>query len=363
MLLSKKSFYIIFLLIKLIIVYRLLLPFSDEPDFLVRVDKILYNKNLYSHYYFFKDYILEWGIYNNFEYEEFFHKVLRILITIFALTPILLVVLFKNIAINNLLYYSKEKYYSFVVSLFLPGMIYYLGVFGEEQFTLILSLLVFIFFNSILMLILLLSYITIIDFGNGLVVFLFVILFKSILYLSTKLSIKIVLILLLIMVFLSYIFGLELILIFNIFPIISDYSSVIYNDYSNEHSYVYEKYPIILRPIITFMTFIFMTPNKVGVYILYGISFLFILIIIIKMFKNINTISKQKIVYFITPIFFILSCVFVLPGFSNAKYYIFTFPFILYGMQYFYNIKNIFIFLLFLNLVVILMLTINVINI
>lgn len=140
-----------------------------------------------------------------------------------------------------------------------------------------------------------------------------------------------------------------LILLLSSVPILSDKVTGVYEAYRTYYSYVATKYPLIFRPFITFMTFVFMTPAKIGAYILYPIYGI-ILIIAIKKFlkKSFLHENKESFIYFITPIVFIISIVFILPGYSQAKYYIFMLPFILYGLLKVFKFKSILLFAIWL---------------
>jgi hypothetical protein len=91
----------------------------------------------------------------------------------------------------------------------------------------------------------------------------------------------------------------------------------------------FDKYPLILRPVITFMTGIFMTPSGIKVfplYLVYGVSLLVMLKRLGKSHRA-GPLMSAMLSVAATIMFF----VFILPDYSNAKYYIFLAPFILYS--------------------------------
>ena len=124
---------------------------------------------------------------------------------------------------------------------------------------------------------------------------------------------------------------------------------------------VVEKYPLILRPIITYMSFIFLTPAKIKIIPLYIIFFIFLFKYFINNIKKVLLINKitfknknyfKKLLIFISSIYFILCIVFLLPSYAFSKYYIFMTPFFLYAIIDFYREENMRKFFLLSNLLV-----------
>lgn len=361
MTISKSSTIIAITLVFFFVIFRLLLPYGDEPDFSFRVEDIVFSEILYSHYYFFAN-ILNSYTWINVSYENTEQKMLRVFITLVAVSPIVLSIIFKKQTINFLYLLNKKnskleldlKIKALSLSLLVPGMIYHLGVFAEEQFTLVLSLLFFLFWRNNLILLFLLVMIMNIDFGNSVVILFFLIFFKFFEYLNKKYSIKFILIIFLVLLLTSYFIGINLILLLSYIPYIGDKAVVIHEAYSTYYAYVAVKYPLILRPFMTFMTFVFLTPTKVGAYVLYPIYGFFLLVAFKSFFKKrFLHENREYFIYFITPLAFIITIVFILPGYSQAKYCIFMMPFILYGLLKIFKFKSILLFVIFSNLVVV----------
>ncbi len=105
-----------------------------------------------------------------------------------------------------------------------------------------------------------------------------------------------------------------------------------------QNSELLNKYPIFLRPVITYMTMIFSTPNNLKVpvvYVLFGAG----LYQVLKRHKKLleqysaqknnhtRTMLREEKTLAMVGVSFILTVVFALPTYANAKYYIFIMPF------------------------------------
>jgi len=346
--LSKRIFFIMLLYVFFMTTFRFLLPYGDEPDFEFKIKAILNSKSLYSHYYLFTDLLSNYKWVNIIQ-ESFKQKLLRVCIALFITMPIFLLIIFKKNTISYNTEY-QERVKALGLSLIMPSIIYYLGVLSEEQFTLVLSLLVFLFWNNKFALVVLSSIVMVVDFGNSIILITFILFFSLSEYLSKKYSIKTISFIFIIILSALYFIGIDAILSMSFIPIVCDKVVQIYEDYTTYYAYVATKYPLLLRPFMTFVTFVFMTPMKIGMYILYPIYGFFLLYALKKLILKGD---KKAFIYFITPIVFVTSIVFVLPGYSNAKYYIFTMPFIIYGILKVFEFKSIFCFAIISNLAVI----------
>jgi hypothetical protein len=144
-------------------------------------------------------------------------------------------------------------------------------------------------------------------------------------------------------------------------PVIGEQAADIYRVYTTVWGYVATKYPVILRPVITFLVAVFMTPSKLGLYILYPVYFYVLVSSYFKLYANATKYAEQKdmLFSFTTPIVFVISVVFILPGYSQAKYYMFLMPFIIHSLLSIYSIKKIYYFLTISNILVIVFLAIK----
>lgn len=349
---------------------RFIFPFGDEPDFLVRVPHLVNTEShpLWSPYQWLQPITshLEthtsceitsttfsvWAQINYHSCNQSIQQVLlRWLILCLLMTPILYILVFRNTFISFIKVWginlSRKEWMNRLnalsITLFFPSMVYYLGLISVEQFTLILSLMVFLVFESWILVFLLMSIMFSIDFGNSLVVAFFFLFTNLSIILSKKGGIKMVLLTSTLFVLGAYIIGFTFLGQLQSIPFLREKSEAIYLSLDNSDKV--NKYPIFLRPIITFMSFIFLTPSfikTIFTYVLCGIAFVLgirklakyhyssnkVRILTKELGKNTPPQLDVSIVKFICAITSILFFVFLMPTYANAKYYIFLLPFI-----------------------------------
>jgi hypothetical protein len=133
-------------------------------------------------------------------------------------------------------------------------------------------------------------------------------------------------------------------------------------------SFDLEKYPLIFRPIINFLTLSFFTSSGVKiypVYIFYFVVALYIIINIIfariRLFVNQFGVERYTLVYrdaqinFMSYVSLVVVVTFLLPDYANAKYTIFALPFVYaYVVGCFFRISHFSFSLVLLNFAVIL---------
>jgi len=354
---SKFGLLLVFIFILLSLLGRFLFPFGDEPDWEMRVSWLLNGVHpFWSPYLWFHGLISSfqtdtslctveagaksvWGFIPSDCNEDLLQSVYRWLLTVFICFPLLLIITFRNAFIRamNTLRLRRtrgewnKRLDAIALSLIFPGMLYYLGVFAGEHFYVVAALYLFLFSSFAIPIIFLLIIISSIDFGNSLVAIFFVLTLTYFNLVSRKNS-KFYLygsafLLVIFALFIGYSF---LNLITQLSFLVSDslligkaesmYSSL-------EDGYYVTKYPVLLRPAITFMAFIFLTPSGLKIpllYIFYAVAFLYIF------YKTYKSNNMQIQVFLLTSIVTILFFVFLFPTYANAKYYIFMFPFIVY---------------------------------
>ena len=131
-------------------------------------------------------------------------------------------------------------------------MIYYLGILSNEQVTLALSLLLFLFRQSKHLSAVLIFTILLIDVGSGLMVLFYYVFISIILYFYRYFYYWLF----------FFLFSFFILLFFrqDLINFISNNISYIGEIFYNSEQYskdVKDKYPIILRPVITYLSFIF----------------------------------------------------------------------------------------------------------
>ena len=252
------------------------------------------------------------------------------------------------LAVSNRYFLSKQ---SVALSFIFPGFVYHSSLFSIEQVTLMLSvLLVFNLFNRryyYSVIILALSYA--LDSGNTQVVLVLIFYVLISMFIYKKLGSFVFILFTLISMVIAYI-GSTIIL--NFVASYSDRIARIVLDYAE---FDWNKWPLYLRPVMTFMSYNLMPPSMAKhpllyIFVLSGIFYTF--------FKHYNSsvLNKVNFEYVVIPLALfagISIIVFLLPGFNNAKYYIFSLPLFINSFLQYFSFKTVLIFLLILNTVVI----------
>ena len=359
---------------------RILFPFGDEPDFSVRAPRIVeYDHPWWSPYFFLKDllsgisYKASCEIFSSpFSFwahidfstcsEDLWQSFLRLLITLFVLSPLLYAAVFRRSFIS-LMGFLKLKLSlaewtlrldAISISLVFSGMFYSLGVLSEEQFTLLLSLLIFLVWGSSILVVALIAMIMTIDVGNTIIVITFVL--SALLYtkLANTFSVRLLCVIMVFQVLVVFFWSNSILELASKIPFLAERVGSIMSAYSGYAHEAVEKYPVILRPIITYMSFIFLTPAYVKIplaYLFVGFGFLLTLIKVFNRYKHSKWLVttqkydyKYKITIAISGVSTILFFVFLLPTYANAKYYMFLLPYFICFALLVYSREKILIF-------------------
>lgn len=360
------------------------IPFGDEPDFGIRsnqvpsvaafiFDEFEYSdqttENVPSDYCdkeSIKNYNYMWYEINTDNCQHTFTQSLKkLLFKIFILSPLLTLFIFGQKIFNKSDF--KNDINIIFISLFCTGLLYYTSLVSHEVYTLVLSLAFLLFRKKLYVNFLILLLIAMIDIGNSLVILVF---FSFYIYLRLlkyfiKNFILIGILSLTFFIYLSSNFLLEFIPDLTLFKLYEFFPTVLkrylfhLDLHHNINAETFGKYPVIFRPIITFLTGIYFTPKYVTSILVIMIHSLTILIIfyyfMVKKYR-INSNNPEEInswIYFIATITTILFFTTSLPAYSNAKYYIFTVPFIVKTLSFYINTNKIFKFFLFNSLLLI----------
>lgn len=253
----------------------------------------------------------------------------------------------------------NERLDTLSLSLLFPGMIYYLNVLSIEQFTLLLSLFVFILRSGIGITLLLIAFIFSIDKGNALIVLSLISLNWFVLRYIDGIKLSKYFVSVISVAIGVYFINFLIIEYLSAIAFLQQKITAILHKYSGVD--VVKKYPVILRPAITYMSFIALTPaylKSVLAYIVTAVSILLTILKIMKLYlwhkKNkldLNSL-KRRVVMAFNAIIVILGFIFILPDYANGKYYIFMMPFILLLFFTIYSKKHIYLFMLVLNSIV-----------
>jgi len=369
---------------------RFLYPLGDEPDFFLKSSKVIKNVdhyndplNRYTDVYLYVRFLLDGlsesvacnikssptSFFARIDYktcaDSLYNNLTRFLLSscylLLIIMPVFLdksYILLKKIGLNCSFHEWNLRRNILSLSLIFPSIIYYLGILSNEQVTLMLALLLFLFRGTTHLSAVLIFMILLIDTGSGLMILIYYIFITIILYFYRYFYYWLYFFLL---SFLIVLFFRE-----DLFNFIFYYVPYIGNVFYSSNEWmkadgIIEKYPIILRPVITYLSFIFLTPAKIKIIPLYIIFSFFLLLFFFKTFKKIFAKNKitsknkfyfQNILIFISSIYFIISTVVLLPSYALAKYYIFITPFFLYGIISIYKLDKVHKFFLFSNILV-----------
>ena len=363
---------IFFLLFSLI--GRILFPFGDEPDFTIRAPRVLNGEHpFWSPYSLFHDIFKNlittstckieasplsiWASIENVSCIESLEQIIiRFCLTIIIVLPLLYAIVFRKsfIKFMHKIHFEQSnkewnnRLNTLSLTLLFPSITYYLGIFAEEQFILVLSLMIFLFWGSFIIVSGLFLMIMYIDLGNSIIVLTFIAFAIFFQFLQKKISMKFSIFGMLTMISFALILGYTLLSYLEYISFLSNKAEAMYNKSLGFEN----KYPILLRPIATFMSGTFMLPSGIKVVPIYMIYGYMILSSFKKIYSNYNILDKNKVILFYVVFTTILFFVFLFPDYGFAKYYVFLFPFIISPLLYIYKKKNIMV-LIFITQVII----------
>jgi hypothetical protein len=333
---------------------RIVFPFGDEPDWIVRAPQVLFDEHpIWSPYSLFSSWFnlldidasrcqVNAGALSLWAYipqacsESFSQVVVRWFTMVFVLLPLILILIFRwgfiqamnllNVKLSSLEWNLRID--TLGISLVFPGMLFYLGVLAEEQLFLVGALYIFLFWGFWKVIFVLLIFLLAIDFGNSIVAIFYVLsmlFFIKLRNVSRNLFFLGISLFVFFALFVDYRI-LEFFIQLDFLP--EDFnakSESMFNAFDG--SELLTKYPILLRPVVTFISFIFMTPSGVKVPLLYIVYFLLFSFISMRTLR----IECAKLdLYWFVPLAVIVFFVFLFPTYANAKYYIFMMPFFIY---------------------------------
>lgn len=374
---SKKSVVSFLTFLFLVLLGRFLFPLGDEPDYSTRLATILnydrqdgFFRNMIRFFYseteinpsgvVLRD---RFSLYSSIPSSciDNMHSVVRrsIITACFALTCYLPIIFRKHtymILKKFLGYRLGTGDYDFrcdlvLIGFLLPSSIYYTGVAALEQIVVFLSFWFILFFDSFLLMLLLILLVFSIDQGNAFVWAYCGLAMLCLRYVYSRFGGLFWLWLSTLILLVSYLLSIQLV---NIIAPFFGKAAIVYEHYSTVYSDVYTKYPLALRPAITFMTFVFMTPSLIKVPFLYVVFFLIIFIFSfnlyrftilgsgklgVRVYSLYSRLSAQEsrfiIVSFMSLLVAVVTVVFILPGYAHYKYYTFLSPFFMIPFFYF----------------------------
>lgn len=385
---SRNNFLLLLpVLISLYLMSRLLIPYGDEPDWSIRsLELIAMSESVWAPYYHVSSWIhgitvepsgclIEASattIRGHFSSGCFSHvsdNFIRLFITFFVVSPIIVLIFFKQTLLNSGIFGASNdvktslRFDALFLSLFFPGVVYYLGVFSPEQLSLVICLLLIIFYDKLILAFALFLLASLVDFGNALVFLLFYLYFRGSLGIVRRLGLRAFLISSIFLILLALIAGYVVLSVFESYgpylgtilaPVLGKASAIFE---SLEQGGYAEKYPVFFRPLITYMSIIFLLPSgfKAVSAILFTTACILtfgLLFFVNRTYKS-KTVSPEVYLFLLCPVFFVCMMTFLIPNYAFAKYYIFTMPFVLYGFLNFVSFNRCFIVILLINFFII----------
>lgn len=351
-------------------IMRLVLPFGSEPDFNHRISVILFANDSYLAEFlkmFYKGYSWQqkcevsygmsdiYGSISNFSCgEDFYLKINRWLL---QNTLFFLVVIFGGGVKHWAGIDGRKKYTAILLSCLFPSMIYYTGVAAEEQIALFISLFIIFFINRPLFLLVLVYFTYQVEVGSTIVITLFIVTYLSLSWLESKFSLRLSEFISIAAMCVCLAFGISLLSLLFYIPMVGEKMQSIHYAYTmTSYADVTNKYPIFFRPVITFLSATFMTSDGVKAIVLYPIA-AYVLYVLLKVSRRNE--DKHNYILLLSVLTFATCTLFVLPGYSNAKYYIFTLPFIFKVALDYFGFYKVFSFSVLSTLIVILSLVIT----
>jgi len=350
------------------VLLRIVLPFGDEPDFTVRAVELIEEEHpLWTPYHWMSGLLNEINVQSNCQpdaspvaifgridsvtcTQPIAQIVFRVVLTVICTAPLLWIVVFRNAAHNMLRLLGlrlkitelNERLDALGTSLLIPGMIYYLGLLSHEQFSLVISLLISVVWGNWFLVLLLAIYTLALDLGNGTIIFAFLAIYIIGLLFYRSMGLKGLSLLLIGVPALFLVGSYDLLGYVQALTILSGKAEAIY--LKSLTADFLEKYPVFLRPVITYITATFMTPSGIKaapVQLMFAVVGIIGINRLRKSFrKKINLVSAGKeprlvdlgtmqLLAMIAALTTVVGFGLMLPDYANAKYYMFLVPFVL----------------------------------
>lgn len=342
--LSRSNVLVVFLFLAFMTLLRVVLPFGDEPDFPARSEELKGTRdtllfNPYGHAQFVTSVdtnakckitsspLSLWtSLDPRYCAEPLTEKLQRVLITaLTALAPMLVVLLARRRFNTGRLITTNDL----ALSLLLPGTIYFLGLYSNEQLSLSASLIAMLFLRNLKILLPMLIGIFFLDTGNAVVVIAILLIMAGGGILYRRSGLKAVLVYSGVIIVFALLVGPALLQLLYSLPVIGAKASAMTTQL--EEGDYFAKYPLVLRPVITYMTAVFMTPayvKSIPLYLLFAAAAALCALKYLRIRRSarIGTDLELKLSMCVTATAGVLFFVYMFPTYGNAKYYIFLAP-------------------------------------
>jgi len=342
--------------------FRLLLPYGDEPDFQYRLEELKYSKDYFPFNFL-------GGLYRMFDYSSVDlvsagpssisqsivagrgadaqeGVIVRLILYFLYVSPLWVISVFHK---------ETKVSLALALTLIFPSSFYYFGLLSHESLFSVISILYLLLPKMLLVRIACMSYLFLMDPGNSVVFCYFLCMSRFFQYLSLKAVYVAV-----IVIFVgSYFFqaGVLPIVAGLGVPVVSEIALRMTDDLVAGD--FFDKYPVMLRPLITYMSAVLFTPayiKAIPAYLVcaYGIY------CIGRRLANIDkacvggsstmtcSLFRDCLAVFMVAI----SIVFMFPSYANFKYYVFSLYLFMRLSIEFYRFETIFLFNFGLSLLV-----------
>jgi hypothetical protein len=354
--LSKIGLYSVALFIVCSFIFKILLPFGDEPDFSAKANGIKFGESISFFALFPGDAAAALNLNTNCSIdstpfsltsaisglecnENIGQAVLRLIVTFITFSPILFAVVFRNFLIDQ--FYCRvpsqqrmmanTRIDGLTVAIPFSGFIYYAGLLSNEQITLMLSSLALVFIDRKMFVFALMSVAAIVDFGNAVVASTFFLIYFGIRSVYTYFGRRIAYIFLLISISFVSVAGVSILeyVPLDLGRFSEKASAMLWVLTEGSQADRVDKYPIIFRPILTFLSFVLYTPNYIKASLAYIYFFSFLAYCSTKrVIHEYRKVSMDLDCLFLSFVFTILFYTLAFPTYANGKYYIFMLPII-----------------------------------
>lgn len=373
-----------------VIALRILVPYGDDPDYMYRFSQLAATENqpIWSPYRLFHDDLNDllasappvrpvdssplglWAHLDPTQDAESPQRIIsRLLITLVIVAPLLVSLTFMREDEGTSSSQLKHSLRSGIgnlrgataLAVCLPSTAYYASTLSHEQLVLVLSLGISLIWNVLPIVVIFLGLILSLDAGNGLVIAAFLIVAKLALFMRMHRRKKMLWLTTAMLVLSALIFGYAWISILEAIPFVREESTAILS--SMQGNQLVNKYPILLRPVITYMTFVFSTPSNIKAPIAYLMAAAGLGLTCwrasvnrrrverIDAKKDSEVISEENALILIG-VTEILVLVLSLPTYANAKYFVFLAPVFLLAPLRIFGAERLFGFCLLLSLLV-----------
>tara|TARA_A100001011_G_scaffold395683_1_gene491424 strand:- start:6900 stop:8114 length:1215 start_codon:yes stop_codon:yes gene_type:complete len=370
---AKDLFNYFLIFFSTLVLFRIILPYGDEPDYVHKYGLYLFNFGGFNIFdtsdwsqaltcnkgYLVGDLLDTFmriaPYFCNNKAEDFAERILiGFIINILYFSFVFLML--KNPKILKILKIKSQtnntNMHLFFCCLLYPSINYHLGLRSNEVFLFYIILLFFFTWQNYFVSISLSLIAALIDPGNAVVFIIFILYFYMTRFLISKFKLKYILLSnlsLIVLIFFNHENLREFV------AILLENSGILYFQNISTHVIKDEQLYLtssFLKLIITYFSFIFLTPGFVKstilfifISIIFVYSFLFILGIANK--KKLLRLERDKnyndtLINALICILYIVIMVFSLPSHSFIRYYIFVYPFIFSLLLYIFNLRIIF---------------------